>query len=173
MSFINKYILRVSLFFLSMAMASGAFCLDPNASLDWMDSEKIGVSFSELFADPKSYDGKEISLVGYLEIDRAIRLFESIDSINSRNDGLGGVFINGNRSELMPYDGCYIALNGIFKKVYKDRDFFHLTDISYVNRTGMFYLFAQDLMKKNGIEGEPKCLGKALVELMATPKAPQ
>ena len=129
--------------------------------------ERINFDVNEVLSDREEFEGRNVFISGLLYVDRDISLSEHIDAMAGGVDYL--MVDEKYRNLLEPYDGCLVAVEGTFKKIYKDRDLFFLTNVSDVRRTGVLYLSAQGLMKKNGVEGEPKCLGKALIELMATP----
>lgn len=132
---------------------------------------KVAVSFESLVDSTETYLDKDISVSGYISVGKKVSLFETFESFVNRNNGYGGLHIDDEYSKNFEnLDGCYVTINGKFKKVHKNRELYHLTDISNTQRMSAFYSAAESLMKKRGIKGEPSCLGKVLIELMTEPK---
>lgn len=132
---------------------------------------KTTVSFKNLIDSTDSYLDKDIAVYGYISFDKKVSIFETFELFATNNNGYGGLYIDDEyRDRFENLDGCYVTINGKFKKIHKNREIYHLTDISDIQRTSRFYFAADSLMKKRGVKGEPNCLGKALIELMAEPK---
>lgn len=169
MSYINvrRFICYLTFF------SQSAFALDLQWARGDLDHElgKINVSLEGLINSTATYIDKNIAVSGYLSVGKKVILFESFESFATRNNGYSGLYIDDEyRKRFQGLDGCRVTINGEFKKIHKNRELYHLTDISKTQRTSYFYFEADSLMKKRGIKGEPICLGKAIVELMAKPR---
>ncbi|WP_018277567.1 hypothetical protein WKI13_01935 [Teredinibacter turnerae] len=172
MSCINFFRFMCCLAFLSQS----ACALD----LQWAKGDldkalgKSAVSFKDLVDSTNSYLDKDISVSGYISVGKKVSLFETFESFVNRNNGYGGLYIDSEYNERFEkLDGCYVTINGKFKKIHENRELYHLTDISDIQRMSYFYFAADSLMKKRGVKGEPSCLGAALIELMAEPQREQ
>lgn len=131
---------------------------------------KVTVSFKSLVDSTEDYLDKNIAVSGYISVGKKVSLFETFESFVTRNNGYGGLYIDDKYSKRFEtLDGCYVTINGKFKKIHRNREIYHLADISNIQRMSSLYFAADSLMKERGVKGEPRCLGEVLIELMAEP----
>lgn len=168
-----KYISFRRFMFCFVFLSQSTFALDLVWARGDLDETlgKLTVSLKSLIDSTDDYLDKDIAVVGYISVGKKISLFETFESFTTHNNGYGGLYIDDKyRKRFQQLDGCYVTINGKFKKIHENRKIYHLTDISDIQRTSSLYFAADSLMKERGVKGEPSCLGKALIELMAEQK---
>lgn len=135
------------------------------------DSENLGpypVSLEELIADGSEFIGKEVSVSAYLMIDNGMHLFPTIEAFDAFDFHRSVNILSKNSSEVPEkFSGCMINVIGTVKSHQYKKSIVVLDDIREIGRTGALYIQAKDKMESEGISGEPKCLGQALVDILA------
>lgn len=128
-----------------------------------------GVDFDKLLSERNKYLDKEVAFDAYVFIDgEEVYLFGSLAALDSFNGFDGAVFIAPKeRNKFAGLHGCKVVVVGVITAHPKLSDYTYLSGLSEVSRTGYFYFAAKELKKRQGKSGEPSCIGKALVKLMA------
>jgi hypothetical protein len=112
-----KRLLLFGLLFFYMATISGADRVRQQRSA--IVPQPTGVSIINLIATPERYDGKMISVVGFLSIESEdARLYLGQEDYRRNNMG-NGIFIDTNKEvtrDIEAKDLHYVGLVGVFKK---------------------------------------------------------
>lgn len=157
---------------ISLVTALLISCFTLNACAYNKAEGDYGVSYNEILSPSTNIIGNTIAFEAYVFFDgRSLKLYPNIDSIHSVAGQEKSLMVAEPQwGKLKSFSGCLVMMRATLEYHPRNKKFFQITDIENPEPNGLLYHIAADRMKAKGIKGKPRCLGEALLELMATPK---
>lgn len=143
-----------------------------SASCAYNEKEgEYGVTFEQILNTPEKFADKTIAFQSYVLFDgHNLELHHNLSAMNSTEGNLPPLGVNHSEwKQLKPLNGCLVSMRAKLERHPNNRDF-RITDIIDPSPNGLLYHIAADQMAAKGIKGKPRCLGQAIMNLMATPK---
>lgn len=131
-----------------------------------------GVTYEQIHQEPERFFGKTIAFQSYvLFTGHTLKLYQNLSAMNSTEGALPPLKVEESEwDKLKPFNGCLVSMRTSLKQHPRNKEIFLVSDVQTPTPNGLLYHMAAGQMNEKGIKGKPRCLGQAIMDLMATPK---